>query len=141
MLNPFTNRRLARNGEAARAWITRMPAPLRGSGPQSVAMTLDVERADGARYEVRGRWMLAAGEPLTVGSELRVRVDPERKSRLAIDWEETREIHRRKAAERRDLLSVGVAVPVAKLHHEARERGLIDPPQAPPPAAPPAAKS
>lgn len=97
-------------------------------------MTLDVERSDGVRYEVQDRWMVAGDEPVTVGSELAVLVDPERRGRIAIDWERTREIRRRKGEERRELLTVGVPVPVAKVHQEAEARGLIDP--APPvPAA------
>lgn len=127
MLNPFTNRKLARGGEPARAWVRRMPSPPRGGGARAVAMTLDVQRADGARYEVQDRWMVAGDEPIAVGSEIRVLVDPERRGRLVIDWDRTRQLHNEKQEERRRLLPVGVPVPVAKIHQEAEERGLIDP--------------
>lgn len=127
MLNPFTNRKLARGGEPARAWVRLMPSPPRGGGARAVAMTLDVQRADGARYEVQDRWMVAGNEPIAVGSELSVLVDPERRSRLVIDWERTRRLQDERQEERRRLLPVGVPVPVAKIHQEAEERGLIDP--------------
>ena len=71
-------------------------------------MTLDVERADGSRHEVDGRWMVAEEASLSVGSELRVLVDPECAEHIAIDWEETCAIYRRKTDERRRALMAGV---------------------------------
>lgn len=125
MLNPFSNRKVIRNGEPARAWVRRMPSPPRGANAQSVEMTLDVERANGFRFEVQDRWMVAAGEPISVGSELCVLVDPEDHDRVAIDWSGTRQVYREKTAERRRLLSAGVPVPVSKLKEVSDGRRAV----------------
>ncbi len=126
MLNLFSNRRVIRNGECARAWIREMPSPPRGTSPTDLAMTLDIERPSGVRYEVEDRWQVAVGDPVSVGSELSVLVDRQNPRRVAIDWDATREIYLEKTAARRKLLSAGVPVPASKLTalSEGRDRAV-----------------
>ena len=111
MLNPFTHRKVLRRGEPARAWVRQLRRRPRGKAPSSVPMTIDVERRGGRRYEIHDRWIVVGEQPISVGSELAVRVDRSHHRRVAIDWEATRRVYHERTAERGRRLATGVPVP------------------------------
>ncbi len=124
MLNPFSNRKLLRRGERARATIVAMTQPENGAEPSNVEMTLEVSFR-GVPYMVRDRWMVSGTEPIGVGTQIWVAVDPERRDRVAIDWKRTRADYRERTDPRRQVLSAGVPVPVPKVREvleKAHER-------------------
>ena len=123
MLNPLTNRKLLKRGEPATARIVEMIDHAHGSRPSRVRMTLEVDRPGVEPYEVRDRWRVSGTEPIGRGSELCVQVDPDRRHRLTIDWERTHAVYRDDIVKRRELMTVGVPVPVSKLRARAEEIG------------------
>ncbi len=90
MLNPFTNRKILKRGERALATIVAMPSLEAHTRPSNVQMILRVDPGEGAPFEVRDRWMVAANEKLAPGDELWVAIDPDNRHRVVIDWEQTR---------------------------------------------------
>ena len=136
MLNPFTHRKVLRRGEPARAWVRQLRRRPRGKAPSSVPMTIDVERRGGRRYEIHDRWIVVGEQPISVGSELAVRVDRSHHRRVAIDWEATRRVYHERTAERGRRLTTGVPVPVTRVKEILEQQGLEHPPAPPPEPAP-----
>lgn len=120
MLNPFANRKVLKHGERAQARIVEMSTPEHGPEPSRVEMKLEVSFR-GVPYEVSDRWMVSGTEPIGAGSEIWVAVDPEKRHRVAIDWDKTRADYRERTDVRRQVLSGGLPVPVTKVR-EAMEK-------------------
>ncbi|MFN8150045.1 MAG: SHOCT domain-containing protein [Solirubrobacterales bacterium] len=99
-------------------------------------MTIDVERPGGRRYEIHDRWLVVGEQPISVGSELAVRVDRSHHRRVAIDWEATRQVYLERTAERGRRLATGVPVPVTRVKEILEQQGLEHPPAPPPERVP-----
>lgn len=113
MLNPIKNKKLLKRGAPVRARILEMSERTPGKEAHATRMTLEVEFR-GETYTLRDRFMVPGDEPLKVGSELWLVVDPYDRQKAAIAWERTREDYRARTAERRQL-ATGLAVPVTKV--------------------------
>ncbi len=113
MLNPIKNKKLLKRGAPVRARIIEMSERPPGQDCRAVKMTLEVQFR-GDTYTLRDRFMVAGDEPIKVGSEIWVAVDPYDRQKAAIAWERTREDFRARTAKRREL-ATGIAVPVTKV--------------------------
>ena len=113
MLDPFIHRKVLNRGVPARAIVRAVSAPETDGGQSSqVAMTLTVELPGATPFEVEDRWMVSGTEPIGVGTELRVVVDPGDHRNVAIDWERSHPDYRRRSEVRRKVLAGGVPMPV-----------------------------
>ena len=112
MVNPFVHRKILRNGEEGRAVIMEMDQPEGGRQSSNCWMSLEVS-ADGVEpYRVRDQWMISGVEPVKVGSELVVRIDPADRDRVAIDWKRVRADASLRADRRREVLEATLSGPV-----------------------------
>jgi hypothetical protein len=113
MLDPFIHRKILNRGVPARATVLAVSAPETGGGQSSqVAMTLTVELPGATPFEVQDRWIVSGTEPIGIGTELRVVVDPGDHRAVAIDWERSHPDYRRRSEVRRKVLAGGVPMPV-----------------------------
>ncbi len=121
MLNPFANRKILKRGDRAIATIVEMPSLENRTGPVNASMILRIDPDEGASYEVRDRWLVPGDEPLAVGDELHVAIDPENRFRVVIDWRRTRE----ELNQHRHLVTrvtePGIPVPVTKVRAAVEE--------------------
>jgi hypothetical protein len=105
MINPFTHRKILKNGTPGSATIVAMSMPDRGASKQNIAMTLQVMVEGLAPYEVEDQWMVSSKDTLGYGIQLPVKVDPDKPQRVAIDWEAARSRHADATAARRATLA------------------------------------
>lgn len=143
MLNPFTHRKVLKNGVAGRATIVSMGALDRGGTSFNLPMTLQVYVEGWTPYEVADQWMVKARDTITLSGWIPVRVDPDERDKVAIVWDELRERHeaedeaRRQALARSgpvgDIDALGGAfggAPVNVTYSGAQEIDLTDNPEA-----------
>ncbi len=109
MLNPFTRRKVLKNGMPGRATIVEMSMPESGASSQNIAMTLQVHCEGITPYEVEGQWMVSRKDPIGFGLELPVKVDKEDHNKVAIDWDAARGEDTQRTAARREALAGGGA--------------------------------
>lgn len=121
MLNPFANRKILKRGERALATIVEVPSLENRSGPVNTSMVLRIDPCDAAPYEVRDRWLVPGDEPLVVGDELHVAIDPENRHRVVIDWRRTREELNKHRHVISRVTEPGIPVPVTKVRAAVEE--------------------
>lgn len=124
MLNPFTNRKILRNGQPATAKIVEMPALDGGSGPSNIAMVLRLDPEGEPAYEVQDHWMVSGDESVSIGDELHVVIDGKNRHRVVIDWDKTREALKHRQALISRVMQPGVPVPVTRVRDAVEE---VDP--------------
>jgi hypothetical protein len=107
MLNPFTHKKVLRNGVPGRATIVEMGALDRGGTSFNLPMTLQVHVDGMTPYEVEDQWMVKARDTVGLSGWIPVRVDRERPERVAIDWDGVRANYEADKAARRDALASG----------------------------------
>ncbi len=107
MLNPFTHKKVLRNGVPGRATIVEMGALDRGGTSFNLPMTLQVHVEGMAPYEVEDQWMVKAKDTIGLSGWIPVRVDRERPERVAIDWDGVRASYEESKAARREALASG----------------------------------
>jgi hypothetical protein len=113
MIDPFIHRKILNRGVPARAAVRAVSTPETSGGQSSqVSMTLSVELPGAAPFEVQDRWIVSGTEPIGVGTELRVVVDPSDHLSVAIDWERSHPDYRQRSEVRRKVLAGGVPMPV-----------------------------
>ena len=113
MLDPFIHRKILHRGVPALATVLAISTPETSRTRSSqVAMTLTVELPGEPTFEMEDRWMVSGTEPIGVGTELRVVVDPGNHRSVAIDWERSHSDYRQRSDVRRKVLAGGVPVPV-----------------------------
>jgi hypothetical protein len=109
MLNPFTHKKVLRNGVPGRATIVERGALDRGGTSFNLPMTLQVHVDGLTPYEVEDQWMVKAKDAIGLSGWIPVRVDRERPERVAIDWDGVRANYEQSKAARRDALASGGA--------------------------------
>jgi hypothetical protein len=107
MLNPFTHKKVLRNGVHGRATIVEMGALDRGGTSFNLPMTLQVHVDGMAPYEIEDQWMVKAKDTVGLSGWIPVRVDRERPERVAIDWDGVRANYEQSKAARREALASG----------------------------------
>jgi Short C-terminal domain len=137
MLNPFTNRRILKNGVEARATIVDMPVLDGGPKPVNVAMVLRIDRAGEHPYEIRDHFMISGDEGLEIDDVIHVAVDRGNPHRLVIDWDKTRDAIDRRQTAVNQVMEPGVPLPVTRVrdaieevdpgHFERRRTQLAEP--------------
>ena len=90
MLNPFSHRKILKNGRPGRATIVTMGALDRGASSFNLSMTLHVYVEGLTPYEVHDQWMVKAKDTVALSGSIPVKVDPDDQQRVAIDWETLR---------------------------------------------------
>lgn len=113
MLNPLTHRKVLRKGVPGKATIVSMGALDRGGTSFNLPMTLQVYVEGWTPYEVEDQWMVKAKDTITLSGWIPVRVDPDERDKVAIDWETLRERHEQEETARRQALAA--SGPVADL--------------------------
>jgi hypothetical protein len=111
MLNPFTHKKVLRNGVPGRATIVEMGALDRGGTSFNLPMTLQVHVEGMPPYEIEDQWMVKAKDAIGLSGWIPVRVDRGRPERVAIDWEGVRANYEQGKAARREALASGAGVP------------------------------
>jgi Short C-terminal domain len=104
VLNPFTHRKVLKNGMPGRATIVARGALDRGATSFNLPMTLQVHVEGVTPYEVEDQWMVKAKDTVALDGSIPVRVDRNDHGRVAIaepqvinlggDAEATEEIQR-----------------------------------------------
>jgi hypothetical protein len=107
MLNPFTHKKVLRNGAPGRATIVERGALDRGATSFNLAMTLQVHVDGMTPYEVEDQWMVKAKDTIGLSGWIPVRVDRERPERVAIDWDGVRANYEQGKSARREALTSG----------------------------------
>jgi Short C-terminal domain len=105
MLNPLTHRKVLRKGVPGKATIVSRGALDRGGTTFNLPMTLQVYVEGWTPYEVEDQWMVKAKDTITLSGWIPVRVDPDERDKVAIDWETLRERHEQEEAARRQALA------------------------------------
>jgi hypothetical protein len=105
MINPFTHRRILKDGTPGRATIVAASVPARGASMFNMAMTLQVYVEGKTPYEVEGQWMVKASDTEALSGSIPVKVDLEEPDKVAIDWDELRAEHEAAAEQRRAALA------------------------------------
>lgn len=105
MLNPLTHRKVLRKGVPGKATIVSMGALDRGATSFNLPMTLQVYVEGWTPYEVEDQWMVKAKDTITLSGWIPVRVDPDERDKVAIEWETLRERHEQEEAARRQALA------------------------------------
>ncbi len=105
MLNPFTKRKILKNGTPGRARVISMSVPDSSASSQNIAMTLQVFVEGMAPYEVEDQWMVSRKDPIGMGIELPVKVDAANPQKVAIDWDAAREESAAETTARREALA------------------------------------
>jgi hypothetical protein len=122
MLNPFTHKKVLRNGVPGRATIVEQGALDRGGTSFNLPMTLQVHVDGMTPYEVEDQWMVKAKDTVGLSGWIPVRVDRERPERVAIDWEGVRANYEQSKAARRDALAARVGPGVSGLDADTSEQ-------------------
>jgi Short C-terminal domain len=122
MLNPFTHKKVLRNGVPGRATIVEMGALDRGGTSFNLPMTLQIHVDGMTPYEVEDQWMVKAKDTIGLSGWIPVRVDRERPERVAIDWEGVRANYEQSKAARRDALASGGATGITGLDADTSEQ-------------------
>ena len=105
MLNPFTKRKILKNGKPGRARIISMSVPDSSASSQNIAMTLQVYVEGLAPYEVEDQWMVSGKDPIGMGVEVPVKVDADNPQKVAIDWDAARQEDAVETSARREALA------------------------------------
>ena len=112
MLNPFTHRKVLKNGVPGKALIVTMGALDRGGGISfNLPMTLQVYVEGWVPYEVHEEWWVNARDTVALSGWIPVKVDPEERDKVAIDWDTLRETHARQEEARKQALAASGPVP------------------------------
>ena len=90
MINPFTHRKILKNGRPGRATIVTMGAIDRGGSSFNLPMTLHVYVEGLTPYEVHDQWMVKAKDTVALSGSVPVKVDPEDQEKVAFDWDTLR---------------------------------------------------
>jgi hypothetical protein len=105
MLNPFTHKKVLRNGVPGRATIVEMGALDRGGTSFNLPMTLQVHVDGMTPYEIEDQWMVKAKDTIGLSGSIPVRVDRDRPERVAIDWDGVRANYEQGKSARREALA------------------------------------
>ena len=105
VLNPLTHRKVLKNGVPGKAQIATMGALDRGATTFNLPMTLQVFVEGWAPYEVQDQWMVKARDTVALSGWIPVRVDPDERDKVAIDWDTLRESYAREEEARRRALA------------------------------------
>jgi len=124
MMNPFTSRKILKNGIEARATIMDMPALDGTTKPVNVAMVLRIDRAGEHPYEIRDRFTIAGDEGLGIGEVIHVMVDRGNPHRIVVDWDKTREAINRRRTAVNQVMEPGIPLPVTRVRDAIEE---VDP--------------
>ena len=135
MLNPFTHRKVLENGVPGQATIVEMGALDRGGTSFNLPMTLQVHVEGWTPYEVEGQWMVKAKDTVGLSGWIPVRVDPDERDKVAIDWEGVRANYEQHVAARQQALAQGGpgglgALGGANVTFQSQEIDLSDNPEA-----------
>jgi Short C-terminal domain len=107
VLNPFTHRKVLKNGMPGRATIVTRGALDRGATSFNLPMTLQVHVEGVTPYEVEDQWMVKAKDTVALDGSIPVRVDRNDHGRVAIDWDGLRREHEEHVQARREALARG----------------------------------
>ena len=105
LLNPFTHRRILKNGRTGKAVITRFSSPERGTAKQNLSFTLEVHVEGSSPYIVKDQWMVSSRDTIGFGVVLPVKVDHGNPQRVAIDWKAARNMRQSERDQRADALA------------------------------------
>lgn len=105
MLNPLTHRKVLKNGVPRKAQIATIGALDSDASTFNLPMTLQVYVEGRTPYEVQDQWMVKAGDTVALSGWIPVRVDPDERDRVAIDWATLRESYAREVDARRQALA------------------------------------
>jgi putative oligomerization/nucleic acid binding protein len=105
VLNPFTHRKVLKNGRPGRANIVTMGALDRGGTSFNLPMTLHVYVEGLTPYEVHDQWMVKAKDTVALSGSIPVKVDPDDQEKVAIDWDTLRAEYEQEAEARRAALA------------------------------------
>jgi hypothetical protein len=122
MLNPFTHKKVLRNGAPGLATIVEMGALDRGATSFNLAMTLQVHVDGMTPYEIEDQWMVKAKDTIGLSGSIPVRVDRERPERVAIDWDGVRANYEQGRSARREALASGGTAGIPGLDAGASEQ-------------------
>jgi hypothetical protein len=103
VLNPLTHRRILERGLPARATVLAAGSPPAGAGRFNLALTLEVHMEGRPPYEVSDQWMVEAEDRAALTGGIPVKVDPDDRGRVAVDWHALREEWARTAPPREGL--------------------------------------
>jgi Short C-terminal domain len=107
VLNPFTHRKVLKNGVPGQATIVEMGALDRDSTMFNLPMTLQVHVEGWTPYEVEGQWMVSAKDTVGLSGAIPVKVDPDEHDKVAIDWDGVRANYEQHVAARQQALAQG----------------------------------
>lgn len=113
MLNPFTRRKILKNGRPGTATVIAMSMREPGATSQNVSMTLQVQVEGLSPYEVDDQWMVNHKQALGFGMQLPIKVDQDSPQKVAIDWDAAGDQHAQATAARRAALASQPAVGTA----------------------------
>jgi hypothetical protein len=105
MLNPLTHRKVLKKGVPGKATIVSMGALDRGGTSFNLPMTLQVYVEGWTPYEVQDQWMVKAKDTIALSGWIPVKVDPDERDKVAIEWDALREQHAQNEAARRQALA------------------------------------
>lgn len=105
MINPFTHRKILKNGRPGTGTIIAMSALQPGASSQNCAMTLQIQVEGMAPYEVEDQWMVNSKSTLGFGIAVPVKVDTGNPQKVAIDWNAAQDQHAASTAARRAALA------------------------------------
>jgi hypothetical protein len=105
VLNPLTHRRILEKGTPGRAAIVASSVPARGASMFNLALTLQVYVEGRAPYEVEDQWMVKASDTEALSGSIPVKVDPDERDKVAIDWDALRAEHEVATEQRRAALA------------------------------------
>jgi hypothetical protein len=107
VINPFTHRKVLKNGVPGRATIVEMGSLDRGGTSFNLPMTLQVHVDGITPYEVEDQWMVKAKDAVALSGWIPVKVDRGDHHKVAIDWEPLRERYEQEKTARREALANG----------------------------------
>jgi ribosomal protein S7 len=105
MLNPFAHRKILKKGIPGKATVVARGALDRGATSFNLPMTLHVYVEGRTPYEVEDQWMVKAKDTGGLSGWIPVRVDPDDRERVAIDWDGVRANYEQEKAARREALA------------------------------------
>jgi hypothetical protein len=105
VINPFTHRKILKNGMPARATIIARGALDRGGSSFNLPMTLHVYVEGLTPYEVKDHWMVKAKDTIALSGSIPVKVDSGDQEKVAIDWDTLRSEYAQHEEARRAALT------------------------------------